>query len=189
MRCMGNRTRGWIGLSIVAIACAVGCGGSDEGGSSGQPSSRSPACQKFQAATCDFASRCAAASKDQCLTLARATFCTSDEEAESCAATLNESSCTDDPPCRTTTIDKAKPMALCNQYLEAACSYIRSCDSTVTADECQSEVSSRIDCSTVVAATESIDECLDQLATTSCNPLAIPDACKGSLLSTSPSTG
>jgi hypothetical protein len=189
---MGTAIGVWVRVSVVSCIFAVGCGGDDgkEGSSTEQPSSRSPACQKFQKATCEFAARCGIAPKDQCDVAARATFCKSDEVAESCAASLDAGSCDAPPSCNKEVIDTGPAVALCDQYLEATCRYLVSCDSTITADECKAEATSRIDCSTVVGATELVDDCLDQLDTAACGPSpAIPDVCKGTLLAVSGSTG
>src|SRR5262245_39471714 len=87
-----------VGWALVCSLAGAACGGSDNDEESNEldQDQASVGCQHWKTSVCDWVERCNSAVTG-CREQAEMVVCKSDEQAESCAASLSDASC-DSPP-------------------------------------------------------------------------------------------
>ena len=137
------------------------------------------ACHDWQTAYCGFvAKRCALQDQATCAENAGSITCSADELAEQCVASINTATCASPPVgCDLGDVaDRAIATAFCEQYVNAACDMTVRCGGG-TYEACQANLSSQMDCSRSVGASEGFEQCLSDFSTLPCSATAIPSSC------------
>lgn len=169
-------------LSAVCTWSVVACSGDTGKGtqppSSGPPGRGSTACQKWQGALCDWASKCGTAGREACDQQAKSIICKTDDLASSCASSLASSSCTAPPGgCDSADLaDTAAAVSMCQTYLGSACDALVRCGIESDKSACLTKLTAMQDCSNVVGVGLGYEKCLDDLAQGACNEL-LPMSC------------
>jgi hypothetical protein len=179
--------KGLLGIvsSWSIVACSGDSGKGSDPGSSGPPGRGTAACQSWQGALCDWASKCATATRSVCDSQAKSIICKADDLASSCASKLASASCTAPPAgCDSADLaDTAAAAAMCQTYLESACDALLRCNIKSDKSACLMELATMHDCSKVVGVGLGYETCLGDLANGACDKL-LPSSCNGAFFAT-----
>jgi hypothetical protein len=171
-------------VSWSALVLAAGCGSSS---STDTPvkGRGTLACNAWQTAICDWASKCSAPNAAACVDQANGVTCISDEKAQSCATAIAATGCTSVPAgCNLPDLpDPAPAQAACQKFVDTACSATMRCNSTISADSCQQQIKAALDCTQVNSVKLTFEQCISELTTLSCDASESPAICKGVLVS------
>ncbi len=105
-------------------------------------------------------------------------------KATDCATALNAASCMM-PPAGCDLKDLADPapaMAACNQFIDEVCNAMIRCDPTVMSATCHQQTAAQIDCTKVIGAKLSFEQCISDLKSIACTATTAPMSCSGALL-------
>jgi hypothetical protein len=171
-----------VGLLWATIAIAS-CSGS----SGGTPTKGrgSPACNQWQIAICGWASRCNSPSAGECQDQANAISCISDQKATDCANAWTSAACGAPPSgCDIKDLsDPAPALAACQQFLDELCATQVRCAPTTTAEQCHQVIDARTDCTKMIGAKLSFEQCITEIRALLCTATEPPASCMGALLS------
>lgn len=167
--------------SFFLFVTLAACGGNTDSGDDG---SGSGPCGSWRKAICDFAARCGT-DATTCRQQVPSITCASDTQATECANKLNAAACSSPPSgCDLSDLaDVDVARAGCNDFVEALCGAGQRCGSGLTIDQCRADLLTQgIDCDQAVGVAPSLQECLDALASLSCDATATPAPCENAVL-------
>jgi hypothetical protein len=183
------------GLRRVAAAMTVGlmfsaaCGdGSNEASQAapqclGEECGLAPSvgCQAWREATCAHVQRCGGGNAS-CLSDYRSVVCSSEEEAEDCAAAVRDAACGALPAhCLPAAVaDTIVARAGCEQFRSEVCASAADCGLGPSLEACLAAPT--LDCGRALGLRDSFPQCIEELSFLDCRSWAAPESCLGVVL-------
>ncbi len=179
---MLNSARKWV-LGAFALV-ALGCSPPAEDEAESEPPGRgSAACREWQDALCDWAAdQCDGMGRGTCDRQAQAVACTSDAEAQACAAVLREASC-DDPAteCGVLAVaDRDPAEEACEEYARVVCAAEERCGMAV-ASVCTATLIDQLRCTAAYGVALDYEACIYRIEIRDCTD-SLPAICDTVLL-------
>ena len=177
------------GLSVCTMGCKDDPQTNDVSDRSDYEGRGSEICQDWQYTLCKFmAEKCGLsdAGRAQCEEQYSSFECVSDTVASECVDAFESASSCDEAlyfQCYWQSVADPQPaMDGCDALNTAQCNRVVGCDSSITMDDCLTDLEADVDCSTAVGLSDNYEGCLSAVQDWACVDPA-PEVCTGVILS------